>query len=390
MFKSMNIELEEASYVLSGSRIRTFFRITLPLAAPSIFSSVIIVGILAVEDFVIPMILGLPGRVFVMTSQIYTSLYSSPPNIGGASSLSMLLVAATMIGLFIQRTYLSKKQFTTITGKGMKPSTIDLGRFKYVGLLLAILYLLNSIVLPFIPLIITAFVKVYTPWVTFADFTLVNFYRIFFERGDALRALSNTIILGVLAATLAVFIGIAVAQIVYKGTSGRHRVLDYFSIMSIGIPGIVLAIGMLWLWIALPINVYGTRWIILMAYIVRFMPYSVRAISGNTQQIHKELEEASSVLGGSWFRTFRNITFPLLKPSILSSWAFVFILTSRELVASAILSSPGNEVLSVFILDLWWYWGLNELAVLALIQAALIAGVYLIFRRISKAGISLS
>jgi iron(III) transport system permease protein len=194
---------------------------------------------------------------------------------------------------------------------------------------------------------------------------------VLFQYPIARRAIMNSLVLATVGATLGMLLCVLIAVLSQRTRLPGHRALDYLSMLPLGFPGVVLAFGLLQAWISPPLVLYGTIWILLVAYITRELPVGVRVASATIVQIHPELEEASRSCGGSWLQTVRLITIPLLKSGILAGWFVLFVAMTRELSASMLLYSPRREVLSVAIYDMFYDGNFRALSALASMQVAI-------------------
>ncbi len=354
-FRSMDMALEESSIMCGAGNVETLCRITLPLMRPAIFSTMLIMFIRGIESFETPALVGLPAGIEVFTSKIYTSLHQYPANFGLAGSLSVTLLFLSALGVFLYGRATRKGQrFATVTGKGFRPRLIDLGKLKYVVSALCCIFFLISIGLPVFVLLWSSFVPYYeVPSLSaLSKFSIKN-YLFVFSFPTTLRAFQNSVFLMLSTATLTMFLTSVIAWITVKSKIKGKGLLDTLTFIPIAFPGIVLGISIMYVYLILPIPIYGTIWILLLAYVTKYMPYGVRTTTSTIIQIHNELEEASALSGGSWGTTFWRITLPLLIPGIMAGWIFIAMISLRELSTSILLYGFGSEVLSIVVFDLW-------------------------------------
>ena len=225
-------------------------------------------------------------------------------------------------------------------------------------------------VLPFSTIFLSSIRTLWTADFRWEQFTLAHYHWILFEYPTTLRAIRNSLFLAVVGATVTILLCALISFLSLRTRLPGRNALDYLSMLPLGFPGVVLAYGLLQVWINPPLVLYGTIWILFIAYLTRYLPIGVRATSATLVQIHQELEESSLSCGANWFQTFRRITLPLLKPGIIAGWILLFIAFSRELSASILLYSPGTEVLSVVLYDLQQNGQFREISALAFIQIA--------------------
>jgi iron(III) transport system permease protein len=353
-FRAMDPSLEEAAAASRANAWRTFSRVTLPLLLPSVASVLLILFVRALEGFEVPAIIGIPGRIFVYTSRIYLSLKLYPPSFGLAAAYGLVLLAISVVGLVLHRRATRRiERYTTVTGKAYRPRRLELGRFRYVALAGLGLYAFLAIVLPFLVLLYASFVRVYSvpSLESLNELTLSNYA---FILNDELTrtAVFNSLLLGVGAATIVVALTAVIAWVTVRTRLPGRGLLDFLAFVPITIPGIVLGISLIWVYFTIPIRIYGLLWILLVAYVTRYLPYGIRGASSALIQVHRELEEAAAAAGARWWPTFRLVLLPLLRPALVGTWIYIFIVSLRELGSSVLLYSSQSVVLAVRIFDL--------------------------------------
>jgi iron(III) transport system permease protein len=354
-FRSMDMALEEAGTMSGANTISTFFRITLPVMRPAFFSAILIMFIIAIEAFAVPTLIGMPAGVLLFTSQIYAAFRAFPPNFGLASSLAVTLLIISVVGMyFYRRVTKNEKRFATISGKGYRPRVIDLGRAKYPVSCLCTVFFIVTIGLPLFILLWSSFIGFYkVPALSdIAGFSLQN-YRYLLKYPITARAFWNSIILMLTTATATMFITSVIAWISVKSKARGRGLLDGLTFLPIAIPGIVLGISLMYVYLSVPIPIYGTIWILLVAYTTKYLPYGIRTTTATMIQIHTELEEAAALSGASWAQTFGKIILPMLMPGFMAGWLYIAMIALRELSTSILLYGHGSEVLSIVIFQLW-------------------------------------
>jgi iron(III) transport system permease protein len=369
--RSMDPTLEEASLSAGASLWHTTARVTLPLVLPAILASSLLVFVLAAEQFGVPAVLGSPAKIRVLTTAIIETEVVYPPRRGLGASLCVTLLVIAMVGLWLQRRALGARSYTTVGGKGSRPGRVDLGGLRWVVFGACMAYLLLAVVLPFITIFVSSIRTVWTSDFRWEQFTLDNYHWVLFEYPITQRAITNSLFLAVTGATVGMLFCATISFLSLRTKLPGRKLLDYLSMLPLGFPGVVLAFGLLQAWIYPPLVLYGTIWILLVAYITRDLPLGVRATSATLVQIHPELEESSLSCGANWFQTFKNVTLPLLKPGILAGWILLFVSFTRELSASILLYSPRLEVLSVAIYDMYYDGNFRALSALAFLQIVL-------------------
>jgi iron(III) transport system permease protein len=389
-FRSMDMALEESSLMSGAGTSTTFYRVTLPLMRPAFFSAMLIMFIQAIEAFAVPALIGLPRGIEVFTSDIYMAIHVYPSNYGLAASLSMTLLFFSAIGVFFYRKATKyEKRFATVTGKGFRPRLIDLGRLKYVVAAFSMLFFLITAGLPIFILLWSSLVPYYEPpsWEALAKLSWKN-YLFLFNYPTAITAFKNSIFLMLATATLTMLLTSVIAWIVVKSRVKGRGLLDNLAFIPIAFPGIVLGVSLLYVYVALPIPIYGTIWILVVAYITKYVPYGIRTTSSTIIQIHSELEEASALSGATWVTTFRKVTLPLLIPGFMAGWIYIAMVSLRELSASILLYSPGTEVLSIVVFNLWEAGQYPALCALGIIMISLLIALAFVANKIgSKIGI---
>jgi iron(III) transport system permease protein len=382
--RSMDSTLEEASMSSGAGIWRTTWCVTLPLVLPAILGGALLVFVLAAEQFGVPAVLGAPSKIRVLTTSIWDTQSVFPPKYGLGSSLCVTLLIITMIGLWLQRRLIGARSYTTVAGKGARAKRISLGPLKWVVLGVCLSYLFLAVILPFSTLFLSSIRSIWTFHFSWSQLTLNNYHWVLFEYPTTQRALFNSLALAVAGATVCIIFCAAVSFISLRTKLPGRKGMDYLSMLPMAFPGIVLAVGLLQAWISPPLVLYGTIYILFIAYITRYFPYGVRSTSATLLQIHPELEESSLISGANWLQTFRHVTLPLLKPGLVAGWILLFVSFSRELSASVLLYSPDNEVISVAIYDMWEQGDFQPLAALAFIQIAIALVMLGIVKRITK------
>ena len=382
--RSMDPTLEEASFSSGAGLVRTTLKVTLPLVLPAILGGALLVFVLAAEQFGVPAVIGTPARIRVLTTSIWDSQSVFPPKYGLGAALCVTLFLISTIGLYLQRRIVNARSFTTVGGKGARPRRIELGPMKWVVSGLCVLYLMMSVVLPYATIFFSSIRTLWTEQFHWAQLTIENYDWVLFKYPITQRALFNSVMLAAVGATIGIVFAAVISFLTLRTRLPGRKSLDYLAMLPMAFPGIVLAVGLLRAWISPPLVLYGTIWILLVAYIARYLPYGVRSTSATLVQIHPELEESSLSSGANWFQTFWRVTLPLLKPGIVSGWILLFVSFTRELSASVLLYSPGHEVISVAIYDLWAQGDFRPLSALAMIQIAISLVMLVFIKRITK------
>jgi iron(III) transport system permease protein len=348
---SFDVALEESSRVFGAGTWRTLIRVTLPVLRPAILASFILGLVRGLASFAVPSVLGMPGRVNVLSTYLYQMVATGfAPDYGKAAAVGMSVLAASVTLIIIYRALTAESEkYVTIAGRGYRPTVIKLKAAKLP--LFAVMALLSFIliVLPVAVLFYTSLVP-YSMVPSARAFSLMSWKHWIEVIQDpiSLLSLKNSLFLGVVGATLGVALSVFVAYVIVKVKSRASGVLESLSFLSFSFPGIVIGVGFMWFFVQTPL--YATIWALLIGYIATYMPYGIRPLASAFIQVHAHLEESSLVCGASPLTTMRRIIIPLLIPGIVSAWILLASMFVRELTLSVVLSRPGTEVLAVQIL----------------------------------------
>ena len=374
-------DLEDASSMLGGGAWRTARRVTIPLALPALLAGALVAFLQAMTLFGSPAILALPAGFHTMTTKIW-SLFQYPPKPELAAAASLPLLLLTVALLRAQSAVLGRRGYAVVGGKSGPPRLVRLGLLRWPALFLCFAALCLPVFLPYGALLNAAFSRIPSQLLTFDTVTLHNIRFVFFELSATKLAMKNTFLLGALAATCATLLALVVAYLTARAAVAGHRVLGFLATAPIAIPGIVLGVGLFLAYTRGPVVLYGTLWILLLAYVTIELPAAYQQLQSSFRSLAPELEEAGRILGASRMRTLRDITAPLLGPSLVATWCFVFVAVVRELSAAVILFTSETKVLSVLIFDLKESGDLAAIAVLGLTMLVLTAAVIVLANRI--------
>jgi iron(III) transport system permease protein len=377
--QSVDASYEEAAQILGASKLRTAFAITGPLVAPAVLSGTLLAFVNAIALFGSQAIIGLPGRIVTLPTRIY-ALFDYPPEYGLASALSLVFVLLTVGALYLQRSFLAKRSYVTLGGKGSRPQLMELGIFRWVVFGFALIIFVIAILAPYTTLIAVSFSK---SWGLefWKNLTLANYKFILLEYNVTQRAILNSLFLATIAATLAVFLGVVMGWIDLRTRIPGRKILDYASLIPLGLPGIVVAVALIQFWLAMPIALYGTLTILLLAYVGRYLPLGVRAANASLRQVDPSLEESAQILGASWTTTLREVTLPLIRPGLFAGWLLVFVPVIQELSASILLFSSSSITLAVAVYNLYETGYIEPVAALAMVNMAIIGvAIWLAYR----------
>jgi iron(III) transport system permease protein len=384
VMKSMDPSLEEASRVLGGGRVRTLFRVTLPLVAPGVLSATVFVFAEMLGSFAAAFVLGVPGRFFVITTAIWEETLSFPPDYGAAAATGLCLFVVMLITLTVSRLILRKGSFATISGKAFRPKPIDVGALGWLLQCVCWAYVGLAVFLPLAALLMTSFQKFATVIWSQSHFTLAN-YHMALQMGTLGPAFTNSLVLGLTVATIGILLVGVLVWIIYRSRAPGSMLVEYVVMFPQAVPRMVFGLGLLWAWLNIPIPIYGTLWLLGLAYLTVFLPLGVRTLAGVVLQIDPGLEECARVCGASWLRQMRTVTLPLMRPGIIAGWLLIFIASVRELGASIFLMGPHAKVIAPMIVNSWLASSSELSAAMAVLQTATVfGGVLLLFATIRR------
>jgi iron(III) transport system permease protein len=355
--ESVDASMEESAQILGAGRWRTALAVTGPLVAPAVLSGALVAFVNAIALFGSQAIVGLPGRVFTLPTRIY-ALFDYPPQYGLASALSLIFVGLTVAALYLQRRYLARRSYVTL-GKGSRPRLVDLGGV----LAFCVAVFVVAVAAPYLTLLA---VSVSRSWGLqfWQNLTLQHYRFVLLEYDVTRRAIVNSLILASGTATLAVLIGSFVGWLDLRTALRGRKLLDYASLVPLGLPGIVVAVALIQLWLRVPLPIYGTLLIILLAYTGRFIPLGVRSANAAFRQIDPSLEETARVTGAGWL--------------------LVFVPALQELSASVLLFSSGSITLAVAVYNLYETGALGPVAALAIVTMLIITGAIVLATRLGR------
>lgn len=346
--KSMDPSLEESAKTLGSNEFGVMRRITFPLLRPAILASATLNFVRAVESFDTPAIIALPARIEVFTTKIWReALGSFPTNHNLAATYGVGILFIALIFVYLYRRFTSQvESFSTVTGKGFRPHQIELGPWRYAATGIASLLLILLVVLPILVLALVAILPYYhvPTWQTWQNLTMSHFQYVW-ATPRVHKAFLNSLFLALVGATLCMLLASLASYITVRTKIIGRGLIEGLVFIPWAFPGTAMALGLLWAYVDFPIPVYATVWIILIAYVTRFLPYGLRAVTSTIIQVHKELEEASVVCGAGFLATFRRILIPMMRPGVMAGWIILVTIFLREFSATLFLYSPGSEPL---------------------------------------------
>lgn len=381
-FRSMDPSLEEASAVSGASGFHTLRHVTLPALAPAVLAIFLLLFVKAIEGFEVPAIMGMPDQVVVFATEVYIASQEFPVDQGLAAAFAVgyVLLTAIALGLYYKAVRTSEK-FATVTGKGFKPTRIDLGRKRWLWSLGTMTLLFIGVVLPFLTMIYASLLPFYQlPSASaFASMSVTN-YTDFLTDSKNMTALGNNLKVGITSSLVVVILSTIIAWIIVRTKVRGRAILDAISFAPIAIPGIVFALALTWLYLSIPtpVKIYGTLFMLGLGFVGKFLPYAMRASHAGLSQIGVELEEASATSGAGWLRTFRSIISPLMAGSILVAFVYILTLSFKTLSLPVMLQGPSTELLAVRVYAQYVagdYGGLNAIGVVIFVILCVLAGV---------------
>ena len=385
--RGMDPSLEESARMLGSSQWRVLRTVTLPLVRPAILAALTLNFVRALESFDTPAIIALPARIEVFTTKIYReALAAYPPDYNLAATYGVSLLVIALVFVFLYRRFTSRvEMFATVTGKGYRPGTIDLGRWRIAAAAIAAGILALIVLLPVLMLFLTSLLPYYhVPTLETLRLATLKHYVYIFANERVYHALGTSLFLAVAGATVAMALAALTAYITVKTRVRGRGLLEMLTFLPWAFPSTALAIGLLWGYVRLPVPIYATIWILLIAYVTRFLPYGLRSVTSTIVQIHHELEEASRAAGGGFGITLRRIVFPLLRPGLIAGWILLATIFMREFSLSLFLYTPTSEPVGPLLYFLWLDGLTGPLAALGMLVSAVSAVLVLVASRYSR------
>ena len=379
--RRMDASLEEAARSAGCGVLDTARRVTLPVVLPGILSGAIIVFVSCAGEFGVPLALGHPNGTETLTTQIFVLTQDLPAKYNRAAAAGAVLAGIAVVCVWVQRRLIARRDFVTVSGKATQPRLVLLGRWKWAALGFNLVYLACAVVLPLAALLFASTARSWTGEIK-PDTMTLDHYAYALSSPVSTVGIRNSLVLSAAGATLGVVIGLFLAYIIHRTRARGRAALDFISTVPIGVPGIVLALGILLAYIRTPL--YSTLAILLIGYLSRYMPYGQRNVASVLLALSPDLEQSARTAGASWWTTMRRVVVPLVWPGMVSAWLLLFVIFIRELPISILLYTAGHEVLSVAI----WRFVENEratrTAALAMIQVAILLVTVVAFRRATR------
>ena len=345
--EKMDPSLEEASKISGASPLKTVWTITLPMMAPSIVAAGLLVFVSAASCYGIPSIIGAPGNVDTVTTRIIDFVYiGSSEGLTDATTLAVFLMLVANLVLYLSTLVVGRKQYITVSGKSTRPNIVDLGKWRIPATILVILFAIVVIVIPFVTVFATSFTvnmgkSLFAP----NNFTF-KYWQVIFTRKQILNSAKNSLLSAGIAATAGILISCVMAYLLTRTRAKGRHIPDFLITLGSGTPSVVIALGLIMTMSGkFVINIYNTLFIMIVAYMIKYLLMGMRTIVSAMTQIHSSLEETALISGASWLRSFKDITIPLIAPSVVAGWFLIFMPCFYELTMSTLLYSTNTKTL---------------------------------------------
>ncbi len=380
----MDPALEESARVCGTGVLRTALRVTIPLSTPAILSGAIIIFVVSAGVFGVPTLLGPIARIDTLSTIIYVKMEEYPLDLGGAAAAGGILMLIAVVGLYIQRKVIAPRSYVTVTGKGFRPHRVSLGNWKYAAMGLNLLYILLAVILPLGALFLASINRAWLGGFRWSQLSFYNWDFILFSYDYAINAMKNSLMLGFIGGFMTVVLCTFLSMVILRGENKKlSSVVDYVSTLPIGVPGLVMGMAFLITWIKTPLYSFPL-FLLMLAYMTRYLPYGLRTITSILQSLSAELEESSRVCGASFLSTIRRVTVPLLRPGIFAAYLMLFIMFIRELPVSALLATEDSTPMAVALYVISENEALGVVSAFALVQTLILLVGTIIFRRLGN------
>ncbi|HRO29828.1 iron ABC transporter permease [Citricoccus sp.] len=369
--RALNRSMEEASLLSGAGRVRTFLEINIPILLPTLSGLAILGFVNSLGQLDVALILGVPAGIYVFPTQIYDFLATTPIRYDSASALALLLIAIIYLLVMIRSKALGNRNFITVTGKAYRVEREDIGRWRWAGLALFLVYAAVALILPLVQLVIGSL----QPILGVTGFTLRHYTELL-TTPSVLRALQNTFFVGILAGFFATVLAVVISYVALRSKHRLSKVPELIVWAVVAVPGIVLALAITWAYLSVPglRTLYGSVWIVLIALVIVVTPIAQRATSGPVGQLAVELEESARVSGASPVRMMTSIVVPLIGPTFLASWFITGVMAAGSLDIPILLSSTKTETVSLLVYNYYTQLGNgSRAAALLLLLLALLA-----------------
>ena len=352
--EKMDPSLEEASRISGASPVKTVFTITLPMMMPSLIAGALLVFVSAASCYGIPSIIGIPGNVSTVTTRIVEYVSLGQKGMNDATALSVFLMLVALAILFLSDVVLARRQYITVSGKSVRPAIVELRRWRLPLTLLVALFALVVVLLPFLTILTTSFkVDIGKSMLDAKNFTLANWTTVF-ARNETLGCLKNSLLFSAVAATVGLVIACVMSYLLQRTRIRGRSIPNFLITLGSGTPSVVIALGLIMTMRGnFGVNIYGTAYIMIIAYLIKYLMMGMRTVVSAMSQIHVSLEECSQIAGASWLKTMRRVTGPLIFPSIAAGWFLIFIPSFYELSMTTLLYATGTKTIGFQLYEYW-------------------------------------
>jgi iron(III) transport system permease protein len=367
----VSTELEDAAAIHGAGKFHTMWRVTLPLALPSIIGAAILIFLEAIALYGTPALIAIPARINLATTQL-VSFFQYPLQVEQAAAFSMPILLLTIAMLMLQRRLLARRGYVSVSGKGGERRPLDVGVWKWVLLAYAVLVGALSVVMPLVILVLASLSKAWGRGIASGNLTLGNYYTIFFEQVTVRDAIVNTLLYSISTALVCVLMGICIAYATQRRITPMPTVVQFLALAPVAVPGLILAIGLYAAYAGPPFSLYGMGLLIVVAFTTRFLPIAVTACTAAVRSLNPELEEAVRVLGGGRITVLAKVVVPLLKKTLVGAFILIFVICTKELSTAVFLTGPASRVVSVLTLDLSEQGNYETLAAMGVVLVAVV------------------
>lgn len=386
--RNMDPSLEEAAEISGAGPTRTMATVTFPLILPAIVSGMLLSFIVMLGIYGIPAVLGTQSNIPLLTTYIFALTAWSPPLYNTAAAVAVILMIVTGILVYAQQKILAGRSYTTVAGKAFRPRALNLGPWRFLTLGLAMLYLFVVVVLPSLALIVAAFrkflfIRDLASLIDLKQYGWQHFMKLF-DNPLTLISIVNSMKVGVITAVVGGVLAFAIGYTITRSRAPARRIIDAITTIPVAIPGLVIGVAYLWAWIGLPGGLWGTLWILALAFVARFIPDTVKVLSSSLMQIHRELEEAAWICGRGLLGTIGSVVLPLARPGVVAAATLLFILAIRELGSSLFLYSSGTMVMAVQLLGYYEGGNIGITAAFSLVQMVLLGALITLTNWLSR------
>lgn len=388
--EKMDPSLEEASRISGASPLKTLFTVTLPMMTPSLIAGALLVFVCAASCYGIPSIIGAPGKVHTVTTRIIEYNGLGAQGINDATGMAVFLMLMAMVILYISDFVIAKRQYITVSGKSVRPAIVDLRKWRVPLTALVSLFAVIVILIPFATILITSFkVDVGKSLFEAGNFTTGQ-WTLIFGRSETLQSLKNSLLFGAATATIGIVVACVMSYLLQRTRIRGRKLPDFLITLGSGTPSVVIALGLIMTMKGnFGVNIYNTAYIMIVAYLIKYLMMGMRTVVSAMSQIHVSLEECSQVSGASWLRTMFKITGPLIFPSIAAGWFLIFIPSFYELSMTTLLYSSTTKTIGFQLYEYWTFTSQPQSCAMAFGILLIVVGLNFVLNRLTKGEFSI-